>query len=415
MRALLGLLIALFALCAVPASAHLTENSEVTMSFADDAVLVEAAMPAGPLALAAGPARTADDAALARWLLDNVTAISADGRTWQATVSDISRETRDGAPLVVVTIHMIPPTGASARQMTFGWSAILADVPDHFAMLIVGADYGAGVLSYDRRLIGALRGASATIAIDRGAFSQWAAFGAAFRLGMSHIAEGADHLMFLLALMLPAPLLARGRRWAEGRAVRDTVLLLLRIITAFTIGHSLTLIIAAIGVWQLPVAPVELAIALSILVSAIHAIRPLFAGREMWMAGGFGLIHGLAFATLVGDAGLSGSARLLSILGFNLGIEAIQLLVVACALVPLAIIAGRPAYRPIRISLAIFAAVAAVGWLVERSTDSVLIISEAVDWIAAYPLHLWTGAIALALTARLVERAMRPAPPLPAV
>ncbi len=103
-------------------------------------------------------------------------------------------------------------------------------------------------------------------------------------------------------------------------------------VTAFTIGHSITLIGGAFFGWALPSRPVEVLIAISILVSAIHACRPLFPGREAWVAGGFGLVHGLAFATLIGRFGLEPLQKAQSILGFNLGIELVQLGVVLAIL-----------------------------------------------------------------------------------
>ena len=141
-----------------------------------------------------------------------------------------------------------------------------------------------------------------------------------FRLGMRHIAEGTDHLLFLLALLLPAPLLAVGARWAATATVRQSLLHILGIVTAFTIGHSLTLTLAAMNFVHVPSRPVEVLIAVSILVSAVHALRPIFPGKEAWIAAFFGLIHGLAFASTLDRLGLARWDRVAGILSFNLGI-----------------------------------------------------------------------------------------------
>ena len=82
----------------------------------------------------------------------------------------------------------------------------------------------------------------------------------------------------------------------------------------------------------LPPAPVEVAIAVSILVSAMHALRPLFPGKEAWVAGGFGLIHGAAFASVIAEQSFDAWHRTLAMLGFNGGIEIMQLAVVAAVL-----------------------------------------------------------------------------------
>lgn len=83
---------------------------------------------------------------------------------------------------------------------------------------------------------------------------------------MRHIAEGTDHLLFLLALLLPAPLLVFRPRWAGFAGVRHSVLQILKVVTAFTIGHSITLALAALGLVRVPSRPIEILIAFSILV-----------------------------------------------------------------------------------------------------------------------------------------------------
>jgi hypothetical protein len=129
----------------------------------------------------------------------------------------------------------------------------------------------------------------------------WSGFAGAFHLGVRHIAEGTDHLLFLLTLLLPAPLLAVANRWNGRATVRRSLNQIVRIVTAFTLGHTLTLALSGFGLVRLSSRPVEVLIAVSILVSAIHAIRPLFPGREAIIAASFGLIHGLAFASALNE------------------------------------------------------------------------------------------------------------------
>ena len=194
-------------------------------------------------------------------------------------------------------------------------------------------------------------------------------FASIFRLGIRHIAEGTDHLLFLLALLLPAPLVVLGVRWAGFAGARQSLLRILRIVTAFTIGHSLTLALAALGLVRVPSRPVEVLIAVSILVSATHALRPLFPGREAAIAAFFGLIHGLAFATTLGELGLGRWERVGGILAFNLGIETMQLIVVAAVLPSLVLMSRTRAYPFLRIGGALFAGLASVGWIAERLFD----------------------------------------------
>ena len=213
---------------------------------------------------------------------------------------------------------------------------------------------------------------------------------AAFHLGIRHIAGGTDHLLFLLALLLPAPLLACGGRWRERAIIRHGLLNILSIVTAFTLGHSLTLALATLGVVSLPSRPVEVLIAVSILVSAIHAIRPLFPGREAVVAAFFGLIHGLAFASALTDLGIGQSYGLITLLGFNLGIEAMQLAVVIAILPSLLLLSRTRIYRFPRIGGALLAALASMGWIVER----VLNVQNAINPFVEDAAHHagWIGA-----------------------
>lgn len=214
-------------------------------------------------------------------------------------------------------------------------------------------------------------------------------FGSIFRLGIRHIAEGTDHLLFLLTLLLPAPLIVAGCRWAGFAGVRQSVLRILRVVTAFTVGHSITLALAGLGLVHVPSRPIEVLIAASILVSAIHALRPLFPGREAGIAAFFGLIHGLAFATTLGELGLGRWERVASIFVFNLGIETMQLVVVAATMPSLVLLSRTRAYPVLRVGGALFAAFASLCWIAERmldvntSVDTVMnVIAHRAVWIA---------------------------------
>jgi hypothetical protein len=215
-------------------------------------------------------------------------------------------------------------------------------------------------------------------------------FASLFRLGMRHIAEGTDHLLFLLALLLPAPLIVATSRWAGFAGVRQSLLRIVKVVTAFTVGHSISLALAALGLVSAPSRPVEVLIAVSILISAAHALRPLFPGREAGIAAFFGLIHGLAFAATLGELGLGRWERVTGILAFNLGIETMQLIVVAAALPSLVLMSRTSAYPFLRIGGALFAALASAGWIAERLFglhNSAEVVVEGVAhnavWIAA--------------------------------
>uniref|UniRef100_UPI0031D5A970 HupE/UreJ family protein n=1 Tax=Chitinophaga sp. TaxID=1869181 RepID=UPI0031D5A970 len=184
----------------------------------------------------------------------------------------------------------------------------------------------------------------------------WTGFKNMVMLGIEHIREGTDHLLFLLVLMLPAA---------------DRIRRLIKIVTAFTIGHSISLLCGTLGWIVIPSQWVEVAITLTILISAIHAIRPIFPEKEAWIALDFGFIHGLAFAAALNNLDLVPTEIALSILGFNVGIEAMQLFVLLCTL-PWLILIGNNWVRYIGGAIAI---IASLGWMVERISNEPNIIS----------------------------------------
>ena len=227
-------------------------------------------------------------------------------------------------------------------------------------------------------------------------------FSSLFHLGMRHIAEGTDHLLFLLALLLPAPLLLSGLRWGSPAGVCQSLVRILGIVTAFTIGRSITLTLAALGTVHVPARPVEVLIAVSIFVSALHALRPIFPGKEACIAAFFGLIHGLAFAATLGRLGLDRWERVAGILSFNMGIEAMQMLVVAIILPSLVLMSRTRAYPILRIGGALFAGGASVGWIVERLLDVKTPVDTIVNAFAQHALGIAIALFLASLATRLL-------------
>ena len=190
------------------------------------------------------------------------------------------------------------------------------------------------------------------------------------REGIWHIWIGFDHILFLLTLLLPAVLARRDRRWLPVEGATTAFLQVARIVTAFTVAHSITLSLAALDVVALPSRLVESAIAASVIVAALNNVFPVVTRRLWLVAFGFGLLHGFGFASVLSDLGLPGSALLISLFGFNLGVELGQLAIVA-AFLPLAFLL-RGAWFYARIALpAGSLAVAALAslWLAERALN----------------------------------------------
>ncbi len=190
------------------------------------------------------------------------------------------------------------------------------------------------------------------------------------RLGIEHIWHGYDHLLFLLALLLPAVLRREGNRWLPADDLRTSLTDVARIVTAFTVAHSSTLGLAAAGWVTLPPRLVESAIALSVVLAALNNLYPLVK-RERWLAAlGLGLLHGFGFAATLTDAGTSGASFGRKLLGFNLGVEIGQLAIVALLLPVMFRLRRSARYQTLGLGLGSVAVLLLSSiWLIERALD----------------------------------------------
>lgn len=180
-----------------------------------------------------------------------------------------------------------------------------------------------------------LGGPGGVQSFDLAAASGWRGFTQYVHAGVTHIWGGIDHLLFLLSLLLPAVLSRRGGRWLPVPMVVPATWNILKVVTAFTLAHSITLSLAAFDVVRLPSRLTESIIAASIIVGALNNVFPVVTNARWRIAFAFGLLHGFGFAAVLSEMGLPRGSRLVSLLGFNLGVEVGQLAVVL-AVMPIA-------------------------------------------------------------------------------
>lgn len=187
------------------------------------------------------------------------------------------------------------------------------------------------------------------------------------REGVAHIWTGYDHMLFLLALLLPSVLRRQEGKWLPQAELKSVLVDVAKVVTAFTLAHSVTLSLAALGIVALPSRFVESTIALSVVVAAANNVAP-FLQEERWLASFvLGLMHGFGFSSTLSDLGLSRSALLVPLVGFNAGVELGQLAVVL-VLLPV-MFWGRKSgfYRNVVLrGGSILIALVALVWLVER-------------------------------------------------
>lgn len=187
---------------------------------------------------------------------------------------------------------------------------LFADIdPDHRVFL--QASVGGGTRT------ALLSASEPAIMLDGDTEGPFAAFRTYFRSGVEHLLGGADHLVFLLVLMMPAV--------AQAARPRAAALGVLTAVTGFTLAHALTLTAATTALLRPPSDVINVLIALSIVITAVDNVRPFIPAPRAGVAAFFGLIHGFGFATALDAAQFSGGGLAVALVGFNLGIEAAQI------------------------------------------------------------------------------------------
>lgn len=188
-----------------------------------------------------------------------------------------------------------------------------------------------------------------------------------FTRGVWHIWTGFDHILFLVTLLLPAVLVFRNKQWHSVDKLLPALADTLKVVTAFTLAHSITLGLAVSGIIQPPTRLVESVIAFSVLVTAVNNVWPVLPASRWLLAFGFGLIHGFGFSSVLIELGLSSQTLFQSLIGFNLGVEAGQMAVVVI-LIPVAYLIRRSTIyrRWIFFGGSTVAAMMASIWMFER-------------------------------------------------
>lgn len=202
-----------------------------------------------------------------------------------------------------------------------------------------------------------------------------ASFATFFKEGVWHIWIGYDHILFLLALLLPSVLVRKkDNGWQPVPELKPAFINIFKIVTAFTIAHSITLGLAASELIRLSSRFVESAIAFSVILAAVNNIKPFFHGKGWLVAFCFGILHGFGFASVLGELDLQTTSLLTTLVGFNLGVEAGQLTIVAIFLPVAFSLRQTKTYQQgaLIVGSAIIALLALI-WFIERAFDITII------------------------------------------
>ncbi|MBD3943435.1 HupE/UreJ family protein [Microbacterium sp. NEAU-LLC] len=392
------------------ASAHPAGSTGVFITVQSDAVDVKMQIQKAGFVAATGYDIATDQAELdavadnlMTFILNRVT-VADDSSTLTASVIERPRfVTVNDEDSIETAIRFADDGRPIEGAVTLDYDFILDVVPSHQVYVALVSDWNNGqVAEGDPEVVGVLGGGVTEITLDRAQQTPLHGFFSVVWLGMLHIAEGTDHLLFLTTLLIVAPSLAvrsrRGFRWTQPIPTKRAVLRAALIITSFTVGHLITLALVSLGVISFPTKPVEILVAVSIVVAAVHAIKPLMPRGELLIAGVFGLVHGTAFATTILDLNLGFGEKLVAILGFNIGVELAQLIAAVLVLPLLIWLSHARAYPAFRTVIAGLAIVAASAWIIAISIDGTTVLQPVFDGIARYPLVGYLVLVAVVAT-----------------
>jgi hypothetical protein len=271
--------------------------------------------------------------------------------------------------------------------MDVTYTIAFKEIPSHKGFLLMEYNWKAGVVDNESNISLSFTPESPTDTLDLTTMSVWKGFVLMIQQGIWHIWIGIDHIFFLIALILPAVVRRRQeeglspmKSWKPVDRFKPAFYYIIKIITFFTIAHTITLSLAALQIVSLPGWIIESIIALSIGLVAFHNIKPIFKGREWVIAFVFGLFHGFGFATVLGDIGLEGEFLVYSLLGFNIGVEIGQFVIIALTFPLLYFIRKRKLYSKILVVGSIFLILASIYWIIERVFDVNLGLEDAISY-----------------------------------
>lgn len=357
----------------MPASAHPLTASSLNITVKEKQVDLKTVIPLDAFNKASGLTIVTNEdltsPEVSKYIDKNVKLSDAEGQLNVEIKSlklDDSRGVKDVvAEIVASSEHTIN------GDITVKNSLVISSNKSHSIYLYLVSDWQSGTLPDENPIsLGILGNFNDTYLIVRGEQSPIAGFINSVQLGFSHIQGGYDHLLFLAMLLVPAPLIA-GRKgtaepvkvWKEKRTWKTTLKQTLWIVSAFTVGHSLSLIVVTLTHASYSSLAVEFLVAGSVGIAAAHAVKPLVQRGEIWIAGIFGLVHGTAFAGTLQNLNLETWPLVQALVGFNIGIELAQLTALAVFL-PLIWFASRwKYYYIVRVSLAVAGLIACIFWI----------------------------------------------------
>ena len=283
--------------------------------------------------------------------------ISADGRDCSLEVSDLKVTQHSDGSYAVLQLTTDAP--GDSEVLNIEYSLLFDADPTHRGLIL----YSNGTSASNH----VLSPSEPKLELKTSESSLLSTFATYVREGVWHIWIGFDHILFLLALLLPAVLVLKERTWHPVEEFKPALRTVTKVVTVFTVAHSITLWLAVMEYVQIPSQFIEVTIAFSIVVTAANNLYPFLRVSSWMIAFAFGLIHGFGFANVLLDLGLSNVALGVSLFGFNVGVELGQLAIVIVYLPIAYALRKTKFYELVVLKLgSVFVAIVGIIWMVER-------------------------------------------------
>ena len=378
-RAIAAFLLVICAVAVSPAKAHDIDQGYVYFSILDAQLDVRVELNIRDINRALtlglpedGSATQADietSAAAIRAYLRERLAMRPDGKEvdWQFIGFSL-RDTKHGQFLLAdFTVAELP---ATPEFVGIDYNLLFDVYPAHRGFALIENDWRSQVFENEAGISLVFSPSDRSQRLDLGEGSVMSGITGMIESGAHHIWIGYDHILFLLALLLPSVMRREGRRWVSVDGLRPAIIQVVKIVTMFTVGHTVTLTLAALGVVSLPSRLVESVIAVSIAFAAIEIFFPIFGKRVLLLIFTFGLFHGFGFANVLAEMPIPSVYVLPSLFGFNVGVELGQLAIVLVVVPILYMLRNfRPYARvamPVAASLLVMVS---LYWFTERAFD----------------------------------------------
>jgi len=407
------------------AQAHSGTQSYVYLQIFDDAIFGRVEYPIVDLNRVVGLDVDEDDndaalddleaqrARLVDYTSDHLTLYPEDGNPgdWTFEFTEITTLEESSGNYGIIEFEIEQRFDPTPRTFSVEYDGIIEGDADRDAFLLIETDFGTGTFNNEAGTLLRFTSGTTSQLVDLDDSSFWKGVGGTIGLGVEHIQIGTDHILFVLALVLPSAMVfvrrpadaqgaARGA-WEPSPSFTSSLWRVLKIATMFTIAHSITLAIGGLDVFDLSPRLVESIIAISIAMAALHNIHPIWANKEWMMAFGFGLFHGFGFAGLLSELGLTRSNRFVSLLGFNIGVEIGQAAIIIMVFPILFLMRRTRVFVPLMNIASVGLALIALAWATERIFDYDTDVNALVDPILRWPRSALVLVVALAGAAAL--------------